>query len=352
MSIRETKPGVYDVNVYLGISDRTPQRARKRVRGTKKDAQEVERKLGLQENKSPARISTRDMSVADFLVRWMDDYVRPLRAKKTIENYEGHIVRLNPFIGNILLRKLRPEDIQSAYTKLSKTTSVSTIRGAHRVLHAALQRAYKNDLIATNVADLVEQPRPSKFHPRVLTPEEAEKLLEAAKGSQHYELLAITLYTGMRLGELASLTWKNVDLVERTLEVEQSKTEAGYRTVYLPSSAVEVLKTLYTKNKHGKDDYVFVGKTGNKVCEDSMSTQYLRRITEKAGLPRMRFHDLRHTHATWLAGADVSARTVADRLGHVDPSFTLRTYAHASNEAQRRVAALIGNILKLPGSDK
>lgn len=174
------------------------------------------------------------------------------------------------------------------------------------MLHVALERAKGIGMITDNPADAAEQPKPSKFHPVVLTPEEAEKLLNTAKGSPYYALIATALYTGMRLGELANVLWQDVDFAAQTMEVCQSKTQAGHRMVYLPPAIVKVLSDLHAKRKPEKTDHVFIGKTGNPICEDSISNDIMKALCKKARLPRMRFHDLRHTHATWLAAADVS----------------------------------------------
>jgi len=351
VSIRETKPGVWDVRVYLGIDKGAPKFDYVRVYGNKQDAREAECKLGSAKSKQSA-ITAKDLTVSDFFVAWMEDYVRPSRSENTVKNYEYHIKSITPFIGDIRLRKLAPADIQRAYTQLSKTTSGSTIRGAHRVLHVALERAKKIGMITDNPADAAEQPKPSKFHPVVLTPEEAEKLLNTAKGRQHYALIATALHTGMRISELADVLWQDVDFAAQTIEVCQSKTPAGHRMVFLPPAIVKVLFDLHAKRKPEKTDHVFIGRTGSPICVDSISKDIMKALCKKAGLPRMRFHDLRHTHATWLAAADVSARTVADRLGHTDPSFTLRTYVHRSIEAQRRAVTVIPDIIKLPEEPK
>lgn len=335
MSIREIRPGVWEVCVYLGVHDGRKQRGWATVYGKKQDALAAERDMQIRQG-GGVKINAYELTLADYLNMWLVDYVEPYKEASTLENYTYNLKRILPYVGDTLLRKLTPQDLQRAYVRIRKQFSATTVRNTHRVIHAALERAVKNDIAPYNVADRVELPPAPRFAPRILTPEEATRLLEATQGTQHYPLFVTALLTGMRLGELQRLTWQDVDLGDGVLRVLKSKTEAGQRVVCLPPAAVVVLNDLRARRNPQPTDPVFTGRTGQPICMSIMSKKCLRRATEKAGLPRMRFHDLRHTHITWLAAADVSARTVADRVGHVDPGFTMRTYAHLSTDAQRR----------------
>lgn len=351
MSIREVRQGVWQARVYIGMEGTRERFAYLTIHGKRADALAAERKLALKKG-SKSRLGAYNMSIAEFLIGWLEEYVAPYRAEKTLKNHEMHIKnRIIPAIGRIELRKLTPQDIQRFYNKTAgeridgklKPVSMSTINGTHRVLHAALERAVKLDLIDFNPSDRVEAPQPARFQPRVLTPEEAIKFLDAAKSSRHRTLVTLALFTGLRLGEMLALRWENVDLKEGIIKVIKSKTKAGERLVPLPPVAIALLQE---QRSATKGDLVFPGKwKGQEVELSYLSYRVIDRICKRAGLPHMRFHDLRHTHATWLAASDISARTVADRLGHSDAAFTLRTYAHASLTAQKKAAALVGDIL-------
>ncbi len=336
MSVRETRPGVWEVCAYLGVYDGRKRRGWATVYGKKQDALAAERDMRIRHG-GGVKLNVYELTLADYLNLWLIDYVEPYKEASTLENYSYNLKRILPHVGDTMLRKLTPQDLQRAYARIGKKVSSATVRNTHRVMHAALERAVKNDLVPYNVADRVELPPAPRFAPRVLTPEEAVRLLEAAQGTQHYTLLVMAL-----------LTWQDVNLTEGVLRVRKGKTEAGQCVVCLPPPAIVVLNDLHARRSPQPTDPVFVGKTGRPICMSIMSKKYLRGITGKAGLPRMRFHDLRHTHITWLAAADISARTVADRVGHVDPGFTMRTYAHLSTDAQRRAAVLVGNTLRLP----
>lgn len=347
MSIREIRPGVWKICAYMGVVDGMKRRRYATAYGNKQDARAAERDLQIRSG-GKAKLNVYELTFADYLNTWLAEYVEPYKPPSTLESYIFSLKRLVPHIKGLLLRKLAPRDLQRAYAAIGKEVSSSSVRNTHRVVHAALERAVKNDLVPYNVADRVELPPAKKFRPVTLTPADAVKLLDVAKGTPHYELVAVALLTGMRLGELQRLTWADVDLAGMSLTVEKSKTEAGERIIYLPLSAVAVLSDLNARRRPLPSDHVFIGKTGNSIYAPSMSKEYLRHLTEKAGLPRMRFHDLRHTHATWLSAVNLNPRTVADRLGHTDPSFTMRTYAHMSTDAQRQAAALVDDILRLP----
>lgn len=358
MSIREVKPDVWQVRVYWGIEAARPRFLYQVVHGTRADAIAVERKLIAQKG-GQLRLAAYNLTLGEFLEAWLIDYIIPYKSEKTALFYAMHIKnRIIPAIGSVELRKLTPIDIQRFYTITAKSrldgrqkkVSTSTIRGLHRTLHAALQRAVKLDLIESNPADRVELPQSSGFKPKVFTLEEAGRFLEAAKESKHYNLVLLALLTGLRKGELLSLRWSNVDLDNSVISIAKSKTVSGERMVQLSPYAVEALRD---QRRAVKGDVVFPSVVGGVEMErEGLATKVMSQICERAGLPHVRFHDLRHTHATWLAAMDVSARTVADRLGHRDASFTLRTYAHASMTAQKKAAAIVDNMIAgyLPGN--
>lgn len=358
MSIREVRPGVWEIRVYLGIEAGRERYTYATIEGKKADALEMERKLA-QEKGNSIRLSAYSLKLSQYLDFWLNEYILPYRAQKTYTFYELNLnKRIIPDLGHIELRKLTPQDIQRFYNRTVKkridgkegTLSSTSLRAIHRTLHAALERAVKLDLIENNPADRVELPTPARFKPRVLIPEEAQRLLEAAKDNPNYALIATALFTGLRLGELLSLRWESVDLRDGVITVEKSKTASGVRMVPIPPFATEILR-----KQRGATQGVFVfpgNLRGEEIERSYLSSKVMPKLCEAAGLPRMRFHDLRHTHATWLAAMDISARTVADRLGHSDASFTLRTYAHVSLTAQRKAAAIVGEILEDSGRQK
>ena len=165
----------------------------------------------------------------------------------------------------------------------------------------------------------------------------------------------IELATGLRRGELLGLKWEDLDLEQCTLRVQRQvsringevveaplKTKNSYRTISLGEDAVGILKK--QKKKCGDSEYVFPSPTGGPISPDSV-IQMLHRVLKRAGLPKVRFHDLRHTFATVALQNGVDIKTVSGMLGHYSAGFTLDTYAHVTTQAQREAAKTVGSVL-------
>ena len=170
-----------------------------------------------------------------------------------------------------------------------------------------------------------------------------------------YELYYLDLATGLRRGELLGLKWTDVDLDRGVLKIQRAisrqngkvveaplKTKNAYRTLPLSADAISVLKM--QKCKVGNSEWVFPSPTGGPMSPDSV-LHMLQRVLKRAGLPCIRFHDLRHTFATMALQNGVDVKTVSSMLGHYSAGFTLDTYAHVTTDAQLKAAQTMGNIL-------
>ena len=301
--------------------------------------------MSLQKGNS-GRLNSHDITLAEWLEAWHENYIASTRDPATVKWHRGHLDnRIIPGIGHIRLRKLTPNDLQKFYMATSKVRmddkrggiASGTLHRTHSIIRQALMQAYKNDLISTNPADKVSLPPYKAYRPRILTPAEAEALLRAAEGHPYYTAFALALFGGLRHGEMCALRWRDVDFAAGSITIAEAKTEAGRREVFLPPPMMAHLALIAKKDR---DAYVLTTR--------QLKTKTLRMLYHAAGLPNIRVHDLRHTHATWLAAANLSPRTIADRIGHTDPTFTIRTYAHLSVEAQRQASVVVDNILKLP----
>lgn len=224
-----------------------------------------------------------------------------------------------------------------------------------------MQRAVLLGYIPSNPALRTVPPEPADYEPVVLSDEEVERFLEAAKSHRLYALFEMALFTGLRIGELLGLTWADVDwnagtaAVTKALKdvpgqplfVGRTKSKAGRRTVLLTDRTIETLKThrraqiaerLLAGPAYEDHDLVFCRPTGTFLPPTNAPKQ-VKRICVKAGLDPMRFHDLRHTHGTMLEADNTDARTIAQRFGHADPAFTVRTYTHSTTAMQRAPVA-------------
>ena len=184
--------------------------------------------------------------------------------------------------------------------------------------------------------------------------EQLQAFLTEAKATGVYEMYYIELATGLRRGELLGLKWEDIDMQQGIIRVRRQiaridgkiveaplKTKNSYRTVTISPQAVEVLKAQKAKTN---DQYVFPSPNGGPISPDSVNNM-LKRVLERAGIPKVRFHDLRHTFATLALQNGVDIKTVSGMLGHFSAGFTLDTYAHVTTAAQEEAAETMGNVL-------
>lgn len=308
--------------------------------------------------------------VAEFLEEWLEKRAGAVR-ETSLDSYRQIVRRhLIPALGQTPLRSLTPLDVQGFITaKLAgdsgtkqRPLSAGTIRKHIAVLREALGHAVKWGLLARNVCDLVEKPRQARKEMRVWDQEQTRLFLaEAKRSSPYYPLYLTAISTGMRAGELLGLRWSSVDFILGTARVERTfyrmggkqlfqepKTDKGRRVVDLPATVIEVLRGLKADHEQVKREFagvytdlglVFCQADGKPLHLHNIVTRDFRKVTKAAKLPRIRFHDLRHSHATDLLAHGEHPKVVQERLGHYDPSFTLRVYSHVLPGMQAQAAA-------------
>lgn len=252
-------------------------------------------------------------------------------------------------------------------TKLDGGLSPATVQKIHVVLHKALSQAVKWALLPRNVTEAVSVPRPDRREIRPLSAAEVRKLLEAARGDHLKALWVLAVHTGMRQGELLALKWTDVDLetgnvsVRRTLTREsghyklgEPKTNRSRRTVKLTGAATEALRDhlIYQMKEMDRlgDLYqdqglVFTTDSGAPINPSNIRNRNLSRLLGLAGLPKIRFHDLRHTCATLLLSRNVHPMIVQEMLGHANVAITLDTYSHVLPGMSDQAAAAIEDAL-------
>lgn len=310
-------------------------------------------------------------TVGQFLERWLRDVAQPSLRPRTFTRYR-ELVQLHtiPALGRRPLARLSPEDLQALYRrKLEEGLAPRTVGHLHRVLHRALQDALRWGLVARNVCAAVRPPKVPTRELRVLGPEDARRLLAAAAGDPFEALYVLALTAGLRQGELLGLKWADVDLdagrlqVRRTLQrvrfggwIEaEPKSRTSRRSVVLTPLAVEALRRhrarqLAQRLQAGQawedHDLVFTNALGRPIEPQNLLRRSYWPLLERAGLPRMRFHDLRHSAATLLLAQGVHPKVVQEMLGHASISLTLDTYSHVlpnlQVEAAERMQQLLG----------
>jgi integrase len=296
------------------------------------------------------------VTVADWLALWVNATKTEV-SPKTHERY-AEIVRcyLVSAIGNIQLQRLTPSDIQKGYNAFDRNPSPRTRRHIHRILKSALARAVEQQVIVRNPADALKRlPKVERKPVTVLTVEQSTKLLKAIRHTTTYWPTLIALATGMRRGEILALRWKNVDLDKGVVRVVESleQTKAGIRfkstktekarAVPLPKFAVEALRGWKREQAERllrigvRQDLVCAREDGEPKQPESLTHEFTYLIG-RAGVPRVRFHDLRHSHATQLLANGIHPKIVQERLGHSTITVTMDLYSHVSETIQSDAA--------------
>lgn len=301
------------------------------------------------------------MTLGQFLERWLAHKQRDVRVT-THRDYTLSVRKhITPKLGAVRLEKLTALHVESLVTHLfdQARSEAQTVR-CLRVVKMALSQAVIWGLVGRNVAERVKPPKSTKQEMKVWTPEQASKFLAALKGHELYPLYYVALATGMRRGELMGLRWADVDFAREQLtvsrgvvslsgkpHVSEPKTAAGKRVVTLSPDVLDLLRQ-YRVTQSGSGELVFGSRTGT-FLQPATITRVLLRFTAKAGVPRIRFHDLRHTSASLLIRSNVPIKVVSDRLGHADSGFTMRTYVHVFDDQRRAAALPLGQMLREAG---
>lgn len=329
-------------------------------------------------------VSPSDQLLGQFLVdEWLPT-TKPPRVRPSTYRDRELIVRryIVPRIGSVALQALSPRHLSDLYTDLlergrvrgSGGLSPKTVRGVHLVLAQACKEAMRWGLIERNPADLVDPPSlrlvaaRRRRAMRVWDSEQLRAFLAHVATHRFQALWLTAATTGMRRSELLGLRWADVDLASATVVVsatlvsgaggplfeELQKTRAGHRTISLDEGTVDALRIEAARQEHDRrlvkdwdnqHGLVFVWDDGRHLNPDWVWHEFVR-LVDEAGLPRVRFHDLRHTHATLLLRAGVNPRVVSERLGHSSVAFTLDTYAHVLPGMQAAAADTFARLLR------
>jgi integrase len=304
------------------------------------------------------------LSLADYLHRWLEDAARSSVRPATFELYQGLIrTHVNPRLGGVPVARLTPLHIQGLLTEMEQAGASPKLRLlTYGVLHRALGQAVAWGMIPRNPCDAVARPRAPRPAVRSLTAEQARALLQAARGDRLEALYVLAVTTGMRQGELCGLQWEDVDLQRGTVQVRhqlqevsgrlalvEPKTARSRRLVVLPALAVmALLEHRERMRAEGKppDGFVFTAPEGGPLRKSNLRRRSFEPLLQRAGLPRIRFHDLRHTAASLLLAEGVHPKVVQEILGHSTVSMTLDTYSHTTPAMHRQAVATLDRVLE------
>jgi integrase len=336
----------------ISLPDGKRQRKRSKKQQIVKDWL-LEQRKAVQENRV---LPSQQINFSDFLDRFLSDVASHTLQPKTLSNYEYLIEKhIRPDLGKFKLAQIRPDHLQSLYSKkLDSGLSAKTVKHIHALIRRVLNQALKWDLIYRNPAVAVTSPMVTKHPLETLTEEQAKRLLEVAQDHRWYPIYVLALTTGMRQGELLGLRWEDVNFENKTISVCQTvqsihgrvrigqpKTASSRRTIALSSFGLSVLKDY--KRETNREGLIFTTSKGTPISPRNLLRHFYK-VREKAQLPDIRFHDLRHTAATFLLKENVHPKIVQEMLGHSSIILTLDTYSHIIPDIQKEAANKMDSI--------
>lgn len=369
-SVRQLKSGSWELRFDLP-REPSQERVQKSVTVQAANKKEAEAKLReiLRQIDTNTYVDSGKMTLEEFLRRWLKDYCEPNLRQTTVDGYkiiiEKHLI---PALGHIKLSKLRPINIQEYYTHAlqygradgkGKELSPTTVLHHHSLLRRALATAVKWQLLARNICNAVDPPRAKRYKAKVYDEAAVARLLEVSEGTRLYIPILLTLATGLRRGEVLALHWHDFDPKAGTITVDESlvntsegprfdevKTETSRAVLDLPESVVEELlahkKRQEAEKIHAEEfwqeyDLIICKEDGTRWHPGGFSDSF-RRLLHRHELPHIRFHDLRHTHASHLIRMGFHPKVVCERLRHSRIGTTMDIYGHLFPGAQKEVA--------------
>lgn len=312
------------------------------------------------------------MTLGEWLDRWLEEYKAGTIRASTLSGYRRYIdCYIKPQLGHKQISLITAQDIQRMYRRLKKEGRVNdhpeyghqlsdaAVHHIHSMLHEAMKDAAQAHIIPKNPTEGATAPKANYKPKRILTDRELETFMEAVQQDDVWRDFFYTeLTTGLRRGEICGLMWEDFDgacgtlKVSRTLHsrkkgeytVGETKTGQGMRTIILPKSTADVLRR---RKARAISRWIFPNSVRPEAPVDPSSAyHHMKTLLKRAGLPSIRFHDLRHTFATHALTSGVDAKTLSGILGHTNASFTLDTYTHVTSDMQKTACGIVGGFME------
>jgi len=345
-----------------------PDGKRKSYYGETRDEAQKKMRRGQRDIDAGLPIVGDKQTVDQFLSTWLETAKQQLKPG-SFHRYETNTrLHILPVIGKHALSKLTPQHVQALYTqKMESGLSSTTVRQIHLILHRALKDAQRMGLVQRNVTEMVRPPRTRKIEMKTLDARQVDLFFEAVANERLEALFVLAVTTGMRQGELLGLRWQDVDVdkgvlhINRTLYMRggsiilsEPKTLHSKRTIHLTKLAIYALRKHRIKylqealafgpTWNAEYNLVFPTSTGNPILASHLVEQPFHRVLKKAGLPMIRFHDLRHTAATLMLEHGINPKVVSEILGHSDIAITLGVYGHITPRMQQMAMEAIDKL--------
>jgi len=381
-SISERSDGRWMARAIVGYDVNNGKPIRKAFYGKSREEAAAKMNDALANVRKGTYSEPEKMLYAEWLDKWINDYIKTTRRPNTVRSYE-HLIKnhLKPTLGHLRLREIRAGHIQRLNEKTKDNggeLSNRTVRYLHTLVHGSLEQAFKEGLIMANPSRAVKQPKRVTREIKYFNNDEIKLFLELARESHHYPAFLLELATGLRVGELLALRWGDIDLKQGTVRVRRGlvrvsgkgvkfhepKTNLGKRTIGIPTGVVEVLKFHKAKRKNiideageawtgeidfldgesKENDLVFHNNLGQPWDANSFS-KHFKKLLKGTELEGMTFHGLRHTFATMSLQEGIDIRTIQENLGHHNAGFTLNVYANTTQKMKQEATNKIGKLL-------
>jgi integrase len=373
-TIKQRSEGSYSL-----IIDLPRQRGEKRkqkwitFRGTKREAQRELARL-ITELADDSFQEPSKTTLAQFFERWLSHMTSQVDERTHIGYAEKARKNINPLLGSTLLTRLQPEQISQAYAQALASgrcdgrggLSPRTVHHMHRILKQALGQAVKWGLLKRNPCDAVDPPRVEKREMLTFDTAQTADALSEMRRTRFLIAYLLAAICGLRRGEIAALRWKNVDLDAGVLKIVQTTRQIGKVVTYKPVKntkgrpvalsglmleelkghrAKQVEELLRFGVKLSGESFVFAQPDGGPIKPGSVTNEW-KRLVKKHTLPRIRFHDLRHTHATAMLASGIHPKIASERLGHSSIAITLDLYSHVLPNMQADAIETMDNELR------
>ncbi len=333
---------------------------------TEAEAKREMRKVAMQVDEN-TYVKPTKRTLAEFMKEWLQSKSLKLR-KHTLEVYTGHVNKhIVPRLGRFELIKITTAQVEKFYIDLAKEANLSprTILDIHKIMKSAFEAAVKRKYVSANPVKDAETPKVEKKEMTVWDIQEVNKFLKIAREHRLYPAFLLALTTGMRQSEILGLRWKDIDFENETLSVRQplshdgkeltvqTKTRTSTRTISLDKRVLDVLQKhkhmvkkemLANRPVYKNNDLVICTGVGTPVLPRNVLRTFYS-LVKKADVPKIRFHDLRHTVATLMLKGEINPKVVKEILGHSDVRITLDIYSHVLPSIHKETAQKFGNML-------